>query len=190
MVLPIHLYGPALKVLTVPRDDIQGQDPDLAPDPHPLSASLLSRSCSLRRKYSVRLVPGAPRAVPDACQHYRARPRRILSRGLAARRSQGLSVSSVQRIWRAHGLPPHHVRQFKLSNDPKFVEKLRDVVGLYVSPPAHAIMLSFDEKSQIQALNRSQTGLPLKKGRAGTMTHDYKRNGPNAAPSVKPDPLG
>lgn len=89
----------------------------------------------------------------------------------------GISVSSVQRIWRAHGLQPHRVRQFKLSNDPKFVEKLRDVVGLYVSPPAHAIVLSFDEKSQIQALDRSQPGLPLKKGRAGTMTHDYKRNG-------------
>lgn len=89
----------------------------------------------------------------------------------------GISVSSVQRIWRAHGLQPHRVRQFKLSNDPRFVEKLRDVVGLYVSPPAHAIVLSFDEKSQIQALDRSQPGLPLKKGRAGTMTHDYKRNG-------------
>ena len=89
----------------------------------------------------------------------------------------GISVSSVQRIWRAHGLQPHRVRQFKLSNDPKFVEKLRDIVGLYVSPPAHAIVLSFDEKSQIQALDRSQPGLPLKKGRAGTMTHDYKRNG-------------
>jgi transposase len=88
-----------------------------------------------------------------------------------------VSVSSVQRIWRAHGLQPHRVRQFKLSNDPRFVEKLRDVVGLYVSPPAHAIVLSFDEKSQIQALDRSQPGLPLKKGRAGTMTHDYKRNG-------------
>jgi transposase len=89
----------------------------------------------------------------------------------------GISVSSVQRIWRAHGLQPHRVRQFKLSNDPQFVEKLRDVVGLYVSPPAHAIVLSFDEKSQIQALDRSPPGLPLKKGRAGTMTHDYKRNG-------------
>ena len=84
----------------------------------------------------------------------------------------GISVSLAQRIWRAHGLQPHRVRQFKLSNDPKFVEKLRDVVGLYVSPPAHAIVPSFDEKSQIQALDRSQPGLPLKKGRAGTMTHD------------------
>jgi transposase len=89
----------------------------------------------------------------------------------------GISVSSVQRIWRAHGLAPHRVRQFKLSTDPKFVDKLRDVVGLYVDPPAHAIVLSLDEKSQIQALDRTQPGLPMKQGRAGTMTHDYKRNG-------------
>ncbi len=89
----------------------------------------------------------------------------------------GISVSSVQRIWRAHGLRPHRVRQFKLSTDPKFVAKLRDVVGLYVDPPAHAIVLSVDEKSQIQALDRTQPGLPMKKGRAGTLTHDYKRNG-------------
>jgi transposase len=89
----------------------------------------------------------------------------------------GISISSVQRIWRAHGLQPHRVRQFKLSTDPQFVAKLRDVVGLYVDPPAHAIVLSIDEKSQIQALDRTQPGLPLKKGRAGTMTHDYKRQG-------------
>jgi transposase len=89
----------------------------------------------------------------------------------------GVSVSSIQRIWRAHGLQPHRVRQFKLSNDPEFVAKLRDVVGLYVNPPAHAVVLSLDEKSQIQALDRSQPGLPIKKGRAGTMTHDYVRNG-------------
>ena len=89
----------------------------------------------------------------------------------------GISVSSVQRIWRVHGLQPHRVQQFKLSNDPKFVDKLRDVVGLYVDPPAHAIVLSVDEKSQIQALDRTQPGLPMKKGRAGTMTHDYKRHG-------------
>ena len=87
-----------------------------------------------------------------------------------------VSVSTVQRIWRAHGLAPHRVRHFKLSNDPKFIDKLRDVVGLYVDPPAHAIVLSVDEKSQIQALDRTQPGLPMKKGRAGTMTHDYKRH--------------
>jgi transposase len=89
----------------------------------------------------------------------------------------GVSVSSVHRIWRAHGLAPHRFRRFKLSNDPQFVAKLRDIVGLYVDPPAHAIVLSFDEKSQIQALDRTQPGLPMKKGRLGTMTHDYKRHG-------------
>src|SRR6476660_6015547 len=89
----------------------------------------------------------------------------------------GISASSVQRIWRAHGLQPHRVRAFKLSNDPRFAEKLRAIVGLYVDPPAHAIVLSVDEKSQIQALDRSQPGLPMKKGRLGTMTHDYKRHG-------------
>ena len=88
-----------------------------------------------------------------------------------------ISASAVRRIWKAHGLQPHRFRQFKLSNDPKFADKLHDVVGLYVDPPAHAIVLSFDEKSQIQALDRTQPGLPLKKGRLGTMTHDYKRNG-------------
>jgi transposase len=89
----------------------------------------------------------------------------------------GLAVSTVQKIWKAHGLAPHRWRLFKLSNDPAFVEKLHEIVGLYVSPPAHAIVLSFDEKSQIQALDRTQPGLPMKKGRGATMTHDYKRNG-------------
>ena len=89
----------------------------------------------------------------------------------------GISQSAVRRIWRTHGLQPHRMRQFKLSNDPEFVTKLRDVVGLYVDPPAHAVVLSVDEKSQIQALDRTQPGLPLKPGRAGTMTHYYKRNG-------------
>ena len=92
-------------------------------------------------------------------------------------KASGISVSSVQRIWRAHGLQPHRIRMFKLSNDPKFADKLRAIVGLYVNPPARAIVLSLDEKSQIQALDRTQPGLPMKKGRAGTMTHDYKRNG-------------
>jgi transposase len=91
--------------------------------------------------------------------------------------ASGISASAVRRIWRAHGLQPHRCRQFKLSNDPRFVAKLRDVVGLYMDPPAHAIVLSVDEKSQIQALDRTQPGLPLKKGRLGTMTHDYKRHG-------------
>ena len=89
----------------------------------------------------------------------------------------GISISSVQRIWQAHGLHPHRVRRFKLSKDPEFVPKLREIVGLYVNPPEHAIVLSVDEKSQIQALDRTQPGLPMKKGRAGTLTHDYKRHG-------------
>ena len=92
-------------------------------------------------------------------------------------KAAGISASAVRRIWKAHGLQPHRWRQFKLSNDTNFVDKLRDVVGLYVDPPAHAIVLSVDEKSQIQALDRTQPGLPMKKGRLGTMTHDYKRHG-------------
>jgi transposase len=83
----------------------------------------------------------------------------------------------VQRIWNAHGLKPHLVKTFKLSNDKHFVEKVQDVVALYLDPPDKAVVFSVDEKSQIQALDRTQPGLPMKKGRAGTMTHDYKRNG-------------
>ena len=89
----------------------------------------------------------------------------------------GLSPSSIQRIWSAHGLKPHLTKTFKLSNDKHFVDKLVDVVGLYLDPPQRALVLSLDEKSQIQALDRTQPGLPMKKGRAGTMTHDYKRHG-------------
>jgi len=89
----------------------------------------------------------------------------------------GLHHGTIARIWRAHGLQPHRVRRFKLSTDPEFVAKLRDVVGLYLDPPQRAVVFSFDEKSQIQALDRTQPGLPLKKGRAGTLTHDYKRHG-------------
>ena len=92
-------------------------------------------------------------------------------------RVAGVSLRSVQRILEAHQLAPHRIRTFKLSKDPKFADKLKDIVGLYVDPPAHAVVLSVDEKSQIQALDRTQPGLPMKKGRAGTMTHDYKRNG-------------
>src|SRR3954447_26786641 len=92
-------------------------------------------------------------------------------------KSAGVSLRSVQRILEAHQLAPHRISMFKLSSDPKFAEKLKDVVGLYVDPPAHAVVLSVDEKSQIQALDRTQPGLPMKSGRAGTMTHDYKRHG-------------
>jgi len=111
------------------------------------------------------LVTGAP---PRETTHWTGR---MLATAV------GISLRSVQRILEAHRLAPHRVRTFKLSNDPRFVEKLRDVVGLYVNPPAHAVVLSVDEKSQIQALDRTQPGLPMKPGRAGTMTHDYKRNG-------------
>jgi len=89
----------------------------------------------------------------------------------------GLSASSIQRIWSAHGLKPHLVKTFKLSRDPNFAAKVQDVVGLYLDPPERALVLSLDEKSQIQALDRTQPGLPMKKGRAGTWTHDYKRHG-------------
>ncbi len=85
--------------------------------------------------------------------------------------------ATIARIWQAHGLQPHRVTYFKLSKDPEFVAKLRDVVGLYLHPPERAVVFSFDEKSQIQALDRTQPGLPLKRGRAGTLTHDYKRHG-------------
>jgi transposase len=96
-------------------------------------------------------------------------------RTMAAR--AGVSPATVQRIWSARGIKPHRVDTFKLSNDPKFEEKLVDVVGLYLNPPEKAVVLCMDEKSQIQALDRTQPSLPMKPGRAGTMTHDYKRNG-------------
>jgi transposase len=92
-------------------------------------------------------------------------------------RAAGVSHTSVQRIWAAHELKPHLTRSFKLSNDPNFCEKVQDIVGLYLDPPDKALVLCVDEKSQIQALDRTQPGLPMKKGQAGTMTHDYKRHG-------------
>src|SRR5262249_32664483 len=113
----------------------------------------------------VDLVTGPP---PGETTHWTGR---MLAKAV------GISLRSVQRILEAHHLAPHRIRTFKLSNDPKFADKLRDVVGLYVDPPAHAAALSVDEKSQIQALDHTQPGLPMKPGRAGTMTHDYKRNG-------------
>jgi transposase len=97
--------------------------------------------------------------------------------GRAMAEAAGLSLTTIQRIWKAHKLAPHRLRSFKRSNDPAFAEKVEDIVGLYMHPPAHAVVLSIDEKSQIQALDRTQPGLPLKPGKAGTMTHDYKRHG-------------
>jgi transposase len=92
-------------------------------------------------------------------------------------RAMSMSEATVRRIWHKHGLKPHVVKTFKLSNDPQFIERLEDIVGLYLNPPEHALVLSIDEKSQIQALDRTQPGLPMKKGRAETRTHDYKRHG-------------
>jgi transposase len=106
--------------------------------------------------------------TPPAATHWSTRR---LARHLGTNKDQ------VQRIWQRHGLKPHRVKTFKLSKDKRFVEKLIDIVGLYLSPPEHALVLCCDEKSQIQALNRTQPGLPLKKGRTATMTHDYKRHG-------------
>jgi transposase len=97
--------------------------------------------------------------------------------GRAVAKAVGISLRAVQRIWEAHRLQPHRLRTFKKSNDPAFVEKIEDVVGLYMNPPCHAVVLSIDEKSQIQALDRTQPGLPLKPGKCATMTHDYKRHG-------------
>lgn len=105
---------------------------------------------------------------PEGATHW---SRRLMAQAM------GISESSVGRIWKAHGLKPHLMKSFKLSNDKQFVEKLEDVVGLYLSPPENAVVFSCDEKSQMQALDRTQPGLPLKKGRCGTMTHDYKRHG-------------
>jgi transcriptional regulator with XRE-family HTH domain len=90
---------------------------------------------------------------------------------------QGVSKSTVSNIWRSHQVKPHRVKRFKLSRDPQFLEKLTDVVGLYLNPPQQAMVICVDEKRQIQALDRTQPGLPLKKGRCGTLTHDYKRHG-------------
>ena len=97
--------------------------------------------------------------------------------GRAMAKAVGVSLRSVQRIWNAHRLQPHRLRTFKRSNDPAFAEKVLDIVGLYMAPPMHTVVLSIDEKSQIQALDRTQPGLPLKPGKCGTMTHDYKRHG-------------
>src|SRR5437660_914665 len=114
------------------------------------------------------IVVATTQTTPPGATHWSCR---------SMARAQGVSAATVQRIWDAHGLKPHRVRTFKLSNDPRFSEKLTDVVGLYLNPPEKAIVLCVDEKSQIQALDRTQASLPMKKGRAGTMTHDYKRNG-------------
>jgi transposase len=120
--------------------------------------------------------PERIKAVLDATLQSKPKGQTQWSCRLMAAR-EGISKSTVSNLWRSHNIKPHRTKTFKLSRDPRFLEKLTDVVGLYVNPPDKAIVLCVDEKSQIQALNRTQPGLPLKKGRCGTMTHDYKRNG-------------
>jgi len=127
-----------------------------------------ARIASLSREIIASIVSRTLGIPPGETTHWTGR---------AMAKVTGVSLSYVQRIWRSHGLQPHRIRTFKLSNDPQFAAKVRDIVGLYVDPPAHAVVLSVDEKSQIQALDRTQPGLPMKKGRAGTWTHDYKRHG-------------
>src|SRR5216684_2817800 len=116
------------------------------------------------------------KAVVDATLQTKPKGQTHWSCRLMAQR-QGMSKSTISNIWRSHNIKPHRVKTFKLSRDSKFVAKLTDVIALYLNPPERALVLCVDEKSQIQALDRTQPGLPLKKGRCGTMTHDYKRNG-------------
>ena len=115
-----------------------------------------------------RIVDLTTQTTPEHATHWS-------TRSMAAK--VGVSPATVSRVWQAHGLKPHRLRTFKVSRDPQFMEKLEDIVGLYLNPPEHALVLCCDEKSHVQALDRTQPGLPLKKGRAATMTHDYKRHG-------------
>ena len=133
-----------------------------------LERSGRGRRATKRKHWAGTIVDVTLQTTPKDATHWSVRS---LAKHL------GIDKSMVQRVWRTHELAPHRVRTFKLSNDKRFVEKLVDVVGLYLRPPEHALVLSVDEKSQIQALDRTQPSLPFKKGRCGTMTHDYKRNG-------------
>jgi transposase len=126
------------------------------------------RKPTAREGIAAKIIEWTTQRKPGGATHWSVR---TLAKELGSNRSM------VNRVWRANGLKPHLSRTFKVSNDRRFQEKLVDVVGLYLNPPQHALVLSADEKSQIQALDRTQPGLPLKKGRCGTMTHDYKRNG-------------
>ena len=126
------------------------------------------RKATKRAAMEAKILHATTQTQPEAATHWSTR---------TMAEAVGASHTMVNRVWRDHKIKPHLWRTFKLSNDPRFVEKLVDVVGLYLNPPEHALVLSCDEKSQIQALDRTQPGLPLKPGRCGTMTHDYKRNG-------------
>jgi transposase len=126
------------------------------------------RKPKVGRELRSKLIEKTTQSLPSHSTHWSTR---------TMAREMGISKATVSRIWRAHGLKPHRLETFKVSTDPAFAEKLRDIVGLYLNPPEHALVLSVDEKSQIQALDRTQPSLPMKKGRGKTMTHDYKRNG-------------
>jgi transposase/DNA-binding CsgD family transcriptional regulator len=126
------------------------------------------RTPAITAETVTRIVRKTIQEKPKAATHWSTR---------SMAKAVGVSKATVQRIWAAHGLKPHLTRNFKLSNDPRFEEKLVDVVGLYLNPPEHALVLCADEKTSIQALDRTQRGLPIHRGRCGTMTHDYKRNG-------------
>lgn len=123
---------------------------------------------TVRNRMARRIIETTTQKKPENATHWSTR---TLAEHL------GVSRSMVQRVWKANGLKPHRVKNFKVSNDKHFVEKMTDVVGLYLNPPEHALVLCADEKTSIQALDRTQPGLPIKKGRCGTMSHDYKRNG-------------
>lgn len=126
------------------------------------------RKRTITAKLRQKIIAKTTKEKPDNATHWSTRTMAT---------AMGISEASVRRIWHAHGLKPHLVETFKLSNDPQFAEKLEVIVGLYLNPPEHALVLCCDEKSQIQALDRTQPGLPLKRGRGETTTHDYKRNG-------------
>ena len=119
-------------------------------------------------KLRARIIEATTRTTPKDATHWSTR---------TMAQAMGTTHSVVHRVWQSHGLKPHLIRTFKVSNDPRFEEKLHDVVGLYLNPPENAVVFSVDEKSSVQALDRTQPGLPIKKGRCGTMTHDYKRHG-------------
>jgi len=131
-------------------------------------ASRSGRIPEITEKKEKEIVEATLHTKPEGATHWSTRT-------LAAK--QGVSKMTIQRIWKKYNLKPHIVKNFKISTDKYFVEKVKDIIGLYMNPPDRALVISVDEKSQIQALDRTQPGLPLKKGRVGTMTHDYKRNG-------------
>jgi transposase len=152
------------KTVALWRQRFQSEGPDCLWE----VASGRGRKPQLTAEKIEKVIDATLQTLPPGATHWSCR---------TMAEKQGVSKATINRIWQSHGLKPHLVEGFKLSRDPRFLEKLTDVVGLYLNPPEKALVLCVDEKSQIQALDRTQPGLPLKKGRCGTMTHDYKRNG-------------